>query len=74
MIRTDKFLIADNRQYCNDFDLRKPLDRQLLGARHVHCISIQDSPNLATFRDQCATFLAQLPRFGYIICCFGMKI
>eukprot|EP00268_Persea_americana_P030596 TRINITY_DN29625_c0_g1_i3.p1 TRINITY_DN29625_c0_g1~~TRINITY_DN29625_c0_g1_i3.p1 ORF type:complete len:363 (+),score=67.43 TRINITY_DN29625_c0_g1_i3:325-1413(+) len=54
----------DNRQYCNDFDLRKTLDRQLLGAQHVDCISIQDSPNLATFRDRCAAFLAQLPRTG----------
>ncbi|XP_058101185.1 elongator complex protein 4 [Magnolia sinica] len=54
---------SDNRQeYSNNFDLRKPLERQLLSAQRVHCISIQDSPHLTSLKDQCSTFLAQLPR------------
>lgn len=53
---------TDSRQYCNDFDLRKPLERQLLGAKLIDCISLQDSPNPAVLRDHCSTFLSQLPR------------
>ncbi|GAV85602.1 PAXNEB domain-containing protein [Cephalotus follicularis] len=51
-----------SHQYCNDFDLRKPLERQFLSGQHVDCVSIQDSPNLDTIRDRCATFLNKLSR------------
>ncbi|XP_028103910.1 elongator complex protein 4 isoform X3 [Camellia sinensis] len=50
-------------EYCNDFDLRKPLERHFLSGQHIDCISLQGSQNLATFRDCCSAFLAQLPRF-----------
>lgn len=46
-------------QYCNDFDLRKPLGRHFLNGQKIDCISFQDCPNGATFRDRCSTFLAQ---------------
>lgn len=50
-------------EYCNDFDLRKPLDRHALSGQCIDCVSLQDSPNLATLYDRCSTFLAQIPRF-----------
>ncbi|OVA03494.1 Elongator complex protein 4 [Macleaya cordata] len=49
-------------EYCNEFDLRKPLERQILNAQRIDCFSSQDSPNLTAFRDRCSSFLAQLPR------------
>ncbi|KAK9285604.1 hypothetical protein L1049_024799 [Liquidambar formosana] len=58
-------------EYCNDFDLRKPLERHFLSGQSIDCVSIQDSPNVATFRDQCATFLAQFPRNDGSISCTG---
>lgn len=48
--------------YCNDFDLRKPLDRHFFGGMNVDCVSFEDSPNLATLQDRCAGFLAQCSR------------
>ncbi|XP_057433425.1 elongator complex protein 4-like [Lotus japonicus] len=48
--------------YCNDFDLRKPLDRHFFGGMNVDCVSFQDSPNRATLQDRCAGFLAQCSR------------
>ncbi|KAK7286968.1 hypothetical protein RJT34_22350 [Clitoria ternatea] len=48
--------------YCNDFDLRKPLDRQFFSGMNVDCVSIHDSPNLAALQDRCAGFLAQVSR------------
>ncbi|KAB1211057.1 Elongator complex protein 4 [Morella rubra] len=50
------------QEYCNDFDLRKPLERHFLSGQHIDCISIQDTPDLSTLRDRCATFLTQFPR------------
>ncbi|XP_061337069.1 elongator complex protein 4-like [Gastrolobium bilobum] len=48
--------------YCNDFDLRKPLDRQFFSGMNVDCVSMQDSPNLAALQDRCAGFVAQFSR------------
>ncbi|EHA8588828.1 putative Elongator complex protein 4 [Cocos nucifera] len=33
--------------FCNDFDLRKPLERQMFRTQQIDCISIQDTGNLA---------------------------
>ncbi|XP_057962185.1 elongator complex protein 4 isoform X2 [Malania oleifera] len=53
----------DNKhEYSTDFDLRKPVGRHFLSRQCIDCVSIQESPNLAAFRDRCATFLAQIPR------------
>ena len=51
-------------EYCNEFDLRKPLERYYISGQNIDCISLQDSPNLSSFRDRCSTFLAQLPRYS----------
>ncbi|KAA8546678.1 hypothetical protein F0562_003091 [Nyssa sinensis] len=58
-------------EYCNDFDLRKPLERHFLSGQCIDCISLQDSPNLATLNDRCSTFLAQLPRCDGNVMCAG---
>ncbi|GKV28298.1 hypothetical protein SLEP1_g37372 [Rubroshorea leprosula] len=52
----------DKHEYCNDFDLRKPLERQFLIRQHVDCVSLQDSMNLSVLLDHCGTFLSQFPR------------
>ncbi|XP_010254605.1 PREDICTED: elongator complex protein 4 isoform X2 [Nelumbo nucifera] len=55
----------ENRQeYNNDFDLRKPLERQLLSGNHIDCFSLQDYPNLSDLQECCSIFLAQLERNG----------
>ncbi|KAK7277183.1 hypothetical protein RIF29_18334 [Crotalaria pallida] len=48
--------------YCNDFDLRKPLERQFFSGMNVDCVSILDSPNLDALQDRCARFLSQFSR------------
>ncbi|RDY13576.1 Elongator complex protein 4 [Mucuna pruriens] len=48
--------------YCNDFDLRKPLDRHFFSGNNVDCVSIKDSPNLTALQDSCAGFLAKFSR------------
>lgn len=58
-------------EYCNDFDLRKPLERHFLTAQNICCLSIQDPPNLAALRDCCAKFLAQFSRNNSSISCAG---
>ncbi|XP_059624109.1 elongator complex protein 4 [Cornus florida] len=58
-------------EYCNDFDLRKPLERHFLSGHHIDCISLQCSPSLATIRDRCSAFLTQLPRYDANISCAG---
>ncbi|XP_031250113.1 elongator complex protein 4-like isoform X2 [Pistacia vera] len=63
---------SDNKQvYCNDFDLRKPLERHYHSAQHVDCVSIQDSTNFIALKDRCATFLAQFPRNDANSSCTG---
>lgn len=49
--------------YCNDFDLRKPLERHFLSNQRIDCFSLEGSPNLDPFCERCSTFLAQLPRY-----------
>lgn len=48
-------------EFCNDFDLRKPLERHFLSGQHIDTFSLQSS-NLIAFRDRCSAFLAQFPR------------
>ncbi|KAH9763744.1 elongator complex protein 4 [Citrus sinensis] len=53
----------DNKQdYCNEFDLRKPLERHYFTRQRVNCVGIQDSKNLAALQEHCASFLAQHQR------------
>ncbi|KAM5548415.1 elongator complex protein 4 [Rosa sericea] len=58
-------------EFCNNFDLRKPLERQFLTGKRIDCASILDSPNLVTLYDRCATFLSQFPRSDSNISCVG---
>ncbi|KAG5071915.1 hypothetical protein AAZX31_03G095200 [Glycine max] len=51
-----------HHDYCNDFDLRKPLDRHFFSGINVDCVSIKDSPNLTSLQDRCAGFLAKFSR------------
>ncbi|XP_050367507.1 elongator complex protein 4-like isoform X2 [Argentina anserina] len=55
-------------EFCNNFDLRKPLERQFLTGNRIDCASILDSPNLATLQARCTTFLSQFPSDGNISC------
>ncbi|XP_054783197.1 elongator complex protein 4 isoform X2 [Prosopis cineraria] len=57
--------------YCNDFDLRKPLERQFFNSALVDCFSTKDLMNLTLLQDQCATFLAQFSRHESSICPAG---
>lgn len=50
------------QEFCNDFDLRKPLERHFFSGQCVDCVSVKDSPNLAALRDRCTQFLAQFHR------------
>ncbi|KAE8704848.1 Elongator complex protein 4 [Hibiscus syriacus] len=59
------------REYSNEFDLRKPLERHLTNGQRMDCVSIKDSCDLSTLQDRCATFLSQLPRNGGSISCAG---
>ncbi|RVX23616.1 Elongator complex protein 4 [Vitis vinifera] len=63
--------VDTKHEYCNDFDLRKPLERHFLTAQNICCLSIQDPPNLAALRDCCAKFLAQFSRNNSSISCAG---
>ncbi|OWM91635.1 elongator complex protein 4 [Punica granatum] len=54
--------MENKHEYGNDFDVRKPLQRQFITGQKVECISLQDCPDLSALRDRCATFLAQFPR------------
>ncbi|KAL9662515.1 hypothetical protein QQ045_027348 [Rhodiola kirilowii] len=49
-------------EYCNDFDLRKPLERQFFGGRRIDCVSVQDSSDLSSLVDRCAAFLSESSR------------
>ncbi|KDP44777.1 hypothetical protein JCGZ_01277 [Jatropha curcas] len=50
------------QEFCNDFDLRKPLERHFYSGQRVDCISFKDSQNLVALHDHCTTFLSQFPR------------
>ncbi|KAG6702630.1 hypothetical protein I3842_07G045200 [Carya illinoinensis] len=49
-------------EYCNDFDLRKPLERHFLSGQHIDCVSILHNSDLVALHDRCATFFTQFPR------------
>ncbi|KAE8691996.1 Elongator complex protein 4 [Hibiscus syriacus] len=59
------------REYSNELDLRKPLERHLIVGQCIDCVSIQDSSDLSTLQDRCATFLSQLPGNDGSIYCAG---
>ncbi|GAB2286895.1 Elongator subunit elp4, variant 2 [Dionaea muscipula] len=48
-------------EYCNDFDLRKPLERHILSQKLVDCVSTNDS-SIGNLRESCSMFLARHPR------------
>ncbi|KMZ64734.1 Elongator complex protein 4 [Zostera marina] len=50
---------GNSQGYCDDFDLRKPLDRLLLVSENVQCISLLESSDLRDVRDRCSAFLRQ---------------
>ncbi|KAM6563998.1 hypothetical protein CsatB_023996 [Cannabis sativa] len=50
------------QEFCNEFDLRKPMERQFLNGKQIDCVSTQDAPNLVALQDRCAAFLSQLSR------------
>ncbi|KAK3130900.1 hypothetical protein QOZ80_6BG0499420 [Eleusine coracana subsp. coracana] len=53
----------DNKQeFSNDFDLRKPLEKNILNGQHVECVSTQDADTLSDLQDRCSTFLSKFPR------------
>lgn len=53
-------------EYCNDFDLRKPLERHFYSGQRVDCISLRDSPNLVPLLERCSTFSAQISKYWHI--------
>ncbi|KAI3832668.1 hypothetical protein MKW98_002214 [Papaver atlanticum] len=53
-------------EYCNEFDLRKPLERHILNAQRIECFSIQESPSLSAFRDRCSSFVTQTSSLSFI--------
>uniref|UniRef100_J3MG58 Elongator complex protein 4 n=1 Tax=Oryza brachyantha TaxID=4533 RepID=J3MG58_ORYBR len=52
----------DKQEFSNDFDLRKPLERHLLNAQNIECVSTQEGDTLGVLQDRCSTFLSKLPR------------
>ncbi|KNA08240.1 hypothetical protein SOVF_164170 [Spinacia oleracea] len=63
--------IRDSKlEYCNNFDLRKPLERQHFGGKHIDCVSTQ-ALTLDVIHQRCSTFLAQSSRSGSSISCGG---
>lgn len=50
-------------EYCNDFDLKKPIEKHLIMENLVECVSLLDCPSLVGLRDSCSKFLSQLPRY-----------
>ncbi|KAG9155474.1 hypothetical protein Leryth_009897 [Lithospermum erythrorhizon] len=58
-------------EYCNDFDLRKPLERHILIGQSIDCVSFQECSNVATLYDRCSTFLAPNHRSDGGITCGG---
>ncbi|KAH0466486.1 hypothetical protein IEQ34_003724 [Dendrobium chrysotoxum] len=61
-IKLSPLLLADVKQeFGNNFDLRKSIERHMLSAQNVDCISIQKFSNLAPLRERCSSFLSKLP-------------
>ncbi|KAK9713207.1 hypothetical protein RND81_06G011800 [Saponaria officinalis] len=56
-------------EYCNDFDVRKPLERQFLIGKHIDCASMTEL-TLDKLRERCSSFLVQNSS-GDTISCAG---
>ncbi|KAL0924569.1 hypothetical protein M5K25_005409 [Dendrobium thyrsiflorum] len=52
------------KEFGNNFDLRKSIERHMLSAQNVDCISIQKFSNLAPLRERCSSFLSKLTGNG----------
>uniref|UniRef100_A0A0E0LDU9 Elongator complex protein 4 n=1 Tax=Oryza punctata TaxID=4537 RepID=A0A0E0LDU9_ORYPU len=51
--KTSHAELRDNKQeFSNDFDLRKPLERHLLNAQNIECVSTQEGDTLGVLQDQ----------------------
>ncbi|XP_042486943.1 elongator complex protein 4 isoform X2 [Macadamia integrifolia] len=61
-LRSTQVLAKTRQEYCNDFDLRKPLERRLLSGGHIDCVSLKDYTNITAFQDRCSSFLAKFAR------------
>ncbi|KAJ4798941.1 Elongator complex protein 4 [Rhynchospora pubera] len=48
------------QEFSSDFDLRKPLERQLLNSQNIACISTQDAFDLSKLQNHCLTFVSKL--------------
>ncbi|KAJ4839759.1 Elongator subunit elp4 [Turnera subulata] len=59
------------QEFCNDFDLRKPLERHFFSGQRVDCVSIKESSNLNALHNRFSSFLAQFPRNEGSISCAG---
>ncbi|XP_042037283.1 elongator complex protein 4-like isoform X1 [Salvia splendens] len=46
-------------EYCNDFDLRKPLERHFFSGKQIDCVSLKESADLGAFHERCSSFLSQ---------------
>ncbi|GAB4830089.1 Elongator subunit elp4 [Ancistrocladus abbreviatus] len=51
----------ETHEYCNDFDLRKPMERHMLSGKFVECMSTVDS-TIDNLHEHCSKFLAQNSR------------
>ncbi|KAH6808099.1 Paxneb protein-like protein [Perilla frutescens var. frutescens] len=52
-------------EYCNDFDLRKPLERHYFSGHQIECVSLKESADLGAFHERCSNFLSEANRnFG----------
>ncbi|KAH6819466.1 Paxneb protein-like protein [Perilla frutescens var. frutescens] len=49
-------------EYCNDFDLRKPLERYFFTGQQIDCVSLKESADLGAFHERCSSFLSQADR------------
>ncbi|XP_010543735.1 PREDICTED: elongator complex protein 4 isoform X2 [Tarenaya hassleriana] len=57
--------------YSNDFDMRKPLERQFLSGRPIDCVSLLGSSDLSVLQDHCAKFLSRFQRSSTSIASAG---
>ncbi|XP_020577487.1 elongator complex protein 4 [Phalaenopsis equestris] len=52
------------QEFSHNFDLRKSIERRMLNAPNIDCISIQKFANLAPLRKHCSSFLSKLSGNG----------
>ncbi|KAH9314176.1 hypothetical protein KI387_022803, partial [Taxus chinensis] len=45
--------------FCSNFDLRKPMERSMLNASKVECISLQATSDLTAIKEKCSSFLSK---------------